>query len=158
MMESFGTINNNFYPSDFRLWYKVNKKESRKRDWPCSGVFIAQMQKQPLKEFYEKVVLKKFTKFTGKHLRWSLLWNSESLQLHHRCFPMNFSRFLRTVIPKNISRWLLLSLYHSNVMFYPDWYHLNNLKNVENVHGWVLHSAVWNLTKSIIPPWVFHVS
>lgn len=80
MMESFGTINNNFYPLDFRLWYKVNNKESRKRDWPCSGVFIAQMQKQPLEEFFEKVVLKKFTKFTGKHLRWSLLWNSESLQ------------------------------------------------------------------------------
>ena len=38
------------------------------------------MQKQPLEEFFEKVVLKKFTKFTGKHLRWSLLWNSESLQ------------------------------------------------------------------------------
>ena len=80
MMESFGKINNNFYPLDFRLWYKVNNKESRKRDWPYSGVFIAQMQKQPLEEYYEKVAPKKFTKFTGKHLRCSLLWNFESLQ------------------------------------------------------------------------------
>ena len=38
------------------------------------------MQKQPLEEFYEKVAPKKFTKFTGKHLRCSLLWNFESLQ------------------------------------------------------------------------------
>ena len=33
------------------------------------------MQKQPPEVFYEKVVLKNFAKFTGKHLRQSLFFN-----------------------------------------------------------------------------------
>ena len=46
-----------------------------------------------------------FTKFTGKHLNQSLFFNKvaalrpETLlkkRLWHRCFPMNFLKFLRT--------------------------------------------------------------
>ena len=33
------------------------------------------LQKQPLEVFCKKSVLKNFTKFTGKHLRWSLFFN-----------------------------------------------------------------------------------
>ena len=40
------------------------------------------------------------------------------------------------------------------------WYHLCNLKNVENTHGGMLFSvklqpSAWNFTKSNTPPWVF---
>ena len=39
-----------------------------------------------------KVVLGNFAKFTGKHLCQSLFFN----KLWHRCFPVNFAKFLRT--------------------------------------------------------------
>ena len=50
-------------------------------------------------------VFKNFTKFTGKHLCWSLFFNKVSgleacnfikKRLQHRCFPVNFVEFLRT--------------------------------------------------------------
>ena len=51
-----------------------------------------------------KVVLKNFTKFTGKHLCWSFFFNNVAdwpltllkKRLQHRCFPANFVKFLRT--------------------------------------------------------------
>ena len=67
-------------------------------------------QKQPLEVFCEKGVLKNFASITRKHLCWSLslirLHASERLQ--HGCFPVNFVKFLRTSILKNICEWLLL--------------------------------------------------
>ena len=51
------------------------------------------------------VFLKNFTKFSGKHLRWSLLFNKVSgmrpasllkKRLQQRCFPVNFVKCLRT--------------------------------------------------------------
>ena len=54
-------------------------------------------QKQPLEVFYKKGILS----------------NSEGLQLyvkktlHHRCFPVNFEKFLRSPILKNICERLL---------------------------------------------------
>ena len=50
--------------------------------------------------FCKKGVLKKFAKFTGKHLCQSLLFNNPATllkkRLLHRCFPVNFTKFLRT--------------------------------------------------------------
>ena len=55
--------------------------------------------------FFKKGVLKNFGKFTGKHLCQSLFFNKvaevrpETLlkkRLWHRCFPLNFVKFLRT--------------------------------------------------------------
>ena len=55
----------------------------------------------------EKGVLKSFTKFTRKHLCRSMFfnevagWGSATLlkkRLRHRCFPVNFAKFLRTPI------------------------------------------------------------
>ena len=45
-------------------------------------------------------------------------------------------------------------------MLWAIWYQLYNLKNVENIHGRVLHlvklqALAFNFTKSITPPWVF---
>ena len=53
----------------------------------------------------KKSVLRNFTKFTGKHLCQSLLFNKVAglrpaillkKRLCHRCFPVNFLKFLRT--------------------------------------------------------------
>ena len=60
-------------------------------------------QKQPQKVFYEKGVLRSFTKFMGKHACQSLFFNKVAgltllkKRLWHRCFPANFVKFLRTV-------------------------------------------------------------
>ena len=64
------------------------------------------------KVFSEKGVLKKFAKFTGKHLCWSLFFNkvpslrSATLlkkRLQHRCLPGNFVKFLGTLFLRNTS-------------------------------------------------------
>ena len=66
-----------------------------------------------------KGVLRKFTKFTGKHLRKSPFFNKvaglrpatlSKNKPWHRCFPVNFAKFLRTHFLQNTSGWLLLLL------------------------------------------------
>ena len=64
--------------------------------------------------FCKKVVLKNFPKFTVKHL-WSL--RPATLlkkRLQHRCFPVNFEKFLRTPFCTEHFWWLLLQFlcYH----------------------------------------------
>ena len=53
----------------------------------------------------QKGVLRKFTKFIGKHLYQSFFYNKVAglrratllkKILWHRCFPVNFGKFLRT--------------------------------------------------------------
>ena len=65
----------------------------------------------------EKPVPKNFPKFTGKKLCQSLLFNkiaglrpatSLKRRLWHRCFLMNFAKFLRTPFLQNTSGGLLL--------------------------------------------------
>ena len=59
--------------------------------------------------FCKKVVLRNFTKFTGKYLCQSL--RPATLlkkRLWHRCFPANFVKFLRTSFFIERLRWLLL--------------------------------------------------
>ena len=67
----------------------------------------------------KKGVLKKFTKFIGKHLCQSLFFNKvaglrpaslSKKTLWHRCFPLNFVKFLRTPFLQNTSEELLLNL------------------------------------------------
>ena len=50
------------------------------------------------KVFCKKGVLRNFTKFTGKYLCQSLC-NFIKKRLWHRCFPVNFAKFLRTPFP-----------------------------------------------------------
>ena len=57
-----------------------------------------------------KGVLKNFTKFTGKHLCQSLFFNKVA-GLRHRCFPVNFVKFLTTTFLQNSSGQLLLSFH-----------------------------------------------
>ena len=62
--------------------------------------------------FCKKGALRNFARFTGKHLRQSLFFNkiedlnpatSSKKSLWHRCFPVNFAKFLRTSFLQNTS-------------------------------------------------------
>ena len=63
--------------------------------------------------FCKKGVLRNFTKFTGKHLCQSLFFNKVAglrPKSWHRCFPVNFVKFLRTYFFTEHVWWLLLYL------------------------------------------------
>ena len=52
----------------------------------------------------KKGVFRTFTKLTGKHLYRSLFFNKvKKKRLWHRCFPVNFVKFLRTPFLNNTS-------------------------------------------------------
>ena len=66
-----------------------------------------------------KCVLRNFAKFTGKHLSQSLFFcqscrpqacNFIKKRLWRRCFPVNFTKFLRTPLLQNTSGRLLLEI------------------------------------------------
>ena len=70
--------------------------------------------------FCKKGDLKNFAKFTGKHLCQSLFFNKVASlkpasllkkRLWHRCFPVNFAKFLRTLFFKEHLCWPLLYFY-----------------------------------------------
>ena len=56
--------------------------------------------------FCKKGVLRNFAKFKGKHLCQSLFFNKVADL--HRCFTVNFAKFLRTSFYKEHLWWLLL--------------------------------------------------
>ena len=66
-----------------------------------------------------KGILRNFTKFTGKYLCYRIYFHkvaglrpatSLNKWLSHKCFPVNFARFLRTPFLENTSGWLLLCM------------------------------------------------
>ena len=76
--------------------------------------------------FCTKGVLRSFEKFTGKHLRQSLLFNQVAglrtvILLKKRfwywCFPVNFSKFLKTPSVTEHLRWLLLKTPMNQLIF-----------------------------------------
>ena len=76
--------------------------------------------------FCKKVVLKNFFKFTVKHLCHGLFFNKVAglrpatllkKRLWHRCFPVNFAKFLRTPFLIEHLPWLLLNLFQKT--YYP---------------------------------------
>ena len=62
-------------------------------------ISICYWQNQPPEVFYEKSFLRNFPKFTGKYQCQSLFFNKVAgllkKRLWHRCFPVNFAKFLR---------------------------------------------------------------
>ena len=69
-------------------------------------VMQLEMIEEPTGGVYEKGVLKNFAKFTGKHQCQSLFFNKHAglmLRPDHRCFPVNFAKFLRTCFLQNTS-------------------------------------------------------
>ena len=72
--------------------------------------------------FCKKGVYANFAKLTGKHLCQSLFSNKVTdlrpatllkKRLWHRCFPMNFAKFTRTLFFTEHLRWLLLNIFRS---------------------------------------------
>ena len=94
--------------------------------------------------FCKKGVLRNVTKFTGKHLCQSLFLNKVAglrpvtllkMRVWHRCFSVNFAKFLRTLFIiehlwwlfltgalQNLNAQLLLSLYWYLQNLNPSWY------------------------------------
>ena len=76
-----------------------------------SCIFRSSHQKCSVKQY----VLRNFAKFRGKHLRQSLFFNKVAgtatllkKRLLHRCFPVNFAKFLQTPLSQKTSGRLLL--------------------------------------------------
>ena len=83
-------------PSKFAILSRVKPSDFR---------FVTWLRSSRPEVFCENGVLRNFTKFTVKHLHHSLFFNkvaglrSATLlkkRLWHRCFPVNFVKFLRT--------------------------------------------------------------
>ena len=79
-----------------------------------------------LEVFCRKGVLRNFGKFTGKHLCQSLLFNKVAglrtvtllkTRFWYRCFPVNFSKFLKTPSVTEHLRWLLLKTPVNQLIF-----------------------------------------
>ena len=77
--------------------------------------------------FCKKGVLRNSAKFTGKHLCQSLYFNKVAgfrpvtllkKRLWHRCFPVNFAKFLRTPFFTEHLRWLPLKLFASSLYIF----------------------------------------
>ena len=88
--------------------------------WPFETLFIkcSKFRSSYPEVFFKKGTLRNFAKFTGKHVCQSLCFNkvaglrSANLFkkiLSHRCFPVNFAKFLRTSFLQNTSGRLLLN-------------------------------------------------
>ena len=63
-----------------------------------------------LEVFCKKGALRNFEEFTGKHLYKSHVFTATLLKkrLWQRCFPVNFSKFLRTLFFTKHRWWLLM--------------------------------------------------
>ena len=78
--------------------------------------------------YIKKTVLKNLEYFTGKRLCWSLFLkklqtfskacNIIKKRLQNRCFPVKFTKFLRTPILKNIYERLLLCCFLTALIFW----------------------------------------
>ena len=79
-----------------------------------------------LEVFCRKGVVSNFEKFTGKHFCQSLLFNKVAglrtvtllkKRFCYRCFPVNFSKFLKTPSITEHLRWLLLKTSVKQLIF-----------------------------------------
>ena len=68
------------------------------------GIKISRSSRSQL--FLKKVALKKFANFSGKHLCWNLFLiklQGFRPEIQHRCFPVKFTKLLRTSFLYNTS-------------------------------------------------------
>ena len=96
--------------------------------------------------FCKKGVLRNFTKFTGKHLCQSLLFNKVTglrlatllkKRLWHRCFPVNIVEFLRTTFYLDNLWWLLLFMIFSVLVLFVIGISLSILSNKTFLTFWL---------------------
>ena len=80
------------------------------------SISVASLQAVVQRCFCKKGVPRNFAKFTGKPLCQILFLNKVAgLRLWHRCFPVNFEKFVRTPFLTEHLRWLLL--FCTNMIF-----------------------------------------
>ena len=97
---------------------KWQKEFDAEYDIHTAQLRISFLRKQPPEVFYKKGVLKKLTKFTGKHLLQSLCFNKVAglacnfikKEILAQVFSVNFVKFPRRPFLQNTSGWLLLFL------------------------------------------------
>ena len=94
--------------------------------------------------FCNKGVLRNFEKFTGKYLCQSLFFNKvaglrQKKRLWHRCFPVNFPKFLRTPILTEHPWWLLLCSMQKKTS------QTTSSKKVRNRKWWNVCNQEWPL-------------
>ena len=93
----FSTFNGFKLSTDLYFWVVWSQKFIKS---PAIRLFssVENFRSSRPEVFCKKGVLKNFTKFTGKHLCKSPFFNITLLKkrLWHRCFPVNFVKFLRT--------------------------------------------------------------
>ena len=111
-----------------------------------------------MKKVFHMGVLRNFEKFTGKHVCQDLFFNKAASLcpttllkniLWHRCFPLNFAKFLRTLFLQNTSSgcfWYVFIFYQKNLMSYllsvitvsPNYYNWREILNP------LLHTVCFN--------------
>ena len=93
--------------------YRISKSLFNKTQI-CKKMFYPQVRSNPPDVFLGKDVLKKYSKFTGEPLCWSvilmkLLCNFFKITLRHGCSLVNLLHIFRTPFPKNTSVRLILT-------------------------------------------------
>ena len=98
-------------------------------------------QKQPPEVFCKNIYSQKFRKIYRKHLYQSLFFNKVASlrpaillkkRLWHRCFPVNFAKFLITPFSQNTSRRLLLKQTQWQISAGKTWLQLSVSKCLVN--------------------------
>ena len=117
-------------PSDIQNCAKrnMNTFNTLRAKWKLSLIISFTIRSSHHTCFVRKGALKNFTKFPGKHLCQSLFFNKVAglspatllkKRLWHKCFPVNFVKFLTTPFLQNTSKRLLLLRFISIVgVFY----------------------------------------
>ena len=99
-----------------QVWWEYFRKKSP--SWTFDRILNTTIRSSRPDVFCEKGILRNFVKFTGKHLRQGLFFNKVAglrpatllkKRLWCRCFPVNFTKFLRTPFFREHIWWLLLN-------------------------------------------------
>ena len=110
-----------------------------------------------LEVFCRKDVVRNFEKFTGKHLCQSILFNKVVGQrtvtllkkrFRYRCFPVNFSKFLKTHSITKHLRWLLLKTPVNQLIFREELVDLQ-LYYSRTFHGKFSNICVSNILRHV---------
>ena len=115
------------------------------------------------KAFCKKVVLRNFAKFTGNQLCQNLFFSKVAglkpatllkKRLWHRCFTVNFAKFLRTFFLIEHLRWLLLKrVYWKFYILVPGFCNIkHNKANSEDKIFLVIKTIhlIWNTFSSLL--------
>ena len=101
----------------FILLFFIENPPSRFDFCVCLKLQQRCMRSSHMKVFCKTGVLRYFAKFTGKHLCQGLFFNKVAglraatllkKRQQHRCFPLNFTKFLRAPFLTQHFRWLIL--------------------------------------------------